>query len=80
MYCSVSWAASCENVSPGICAQRRARSACASAQSDQGLHCPLTESLNTTECMNGAQRTGRNFAQDDVNLLFLHVLEGNFFA
>ena len=26
------------------------RSACAFAQSDQGLHCPLTESLDTTEC------------------------------
>ena len=25
-------------------------------QSDQGLHCPLTESLATTECMNGKQR------------------------
>ena len=28
-------------------------SACASARSDQGLHYPLTESLDTTECMNG---------------------------
>ena len=26
---------------------------CASAWSDQCLHCPLTESLDTTECMNG---------------------------
>ena len=24
-----------------------------STQSDQDLHCPLTESLDTTECMNG---------------------------
>ena len=31
---------------------------CASVQSDQGLSCPLTESLDTTECMNGEQRTG----------------------
>ena len=36
-----------------ICGQRRPRSACASTQSDQGLHCPQTDSLNTTECMNG---------------------------
>ena len=39
------WAAPCENVSSCICGQRRPRS----AQSDQGLHCPLTESLDTTE-------------------------------
>ena len=26
--------------------------------SDQGLHCPFTESLDTTECMNGEQRPG----------------------
>ena len=29
-----------------------------SAQSDQDLHCPLTESLDTTECMNREQRPG----------------------
>ena len=43
-------------VSPGICAQRRPRSPCTSAQSDQGLHCPLTESLDTTESVNGENR------------------------
>ena len=42
----------CENVSSGICGQWRPRSACASAQSVQDLYCPLTESLDTTECMN----------------------------
>ena len=36
-------------VSSGICGQRRPRSACASAQSDQGLHYPLSESLGTIE-------------------------------
>ena len=41
------WASPCKNVSSDICGQRRPRSACASAQSDQGLHCPLTESLDT---------------------------------
>ena len=44
------WAVSCENVSSGICGQRMPRSF---AQSDQGLHCPLTESLDTTEYTNG---------------------------
>ena len=31
-----------ENVSSGICGQCSPRSDCAFAQSDQGLHCPLT--------------------------------------
>ena len=45
-------------------------SACSSAQSGQGLHCPLTESLDTTECMNGEQRPVYYFkhVQDDLNL------------
>ena len=42
-----------EKVSSVICGQRRPRSACASAQSDQDLRCPLTESLDTIECING---------------------------
>ena len=40
-----------QNVSSGIYGQQRPRSDCAFAQSDQGLHCPLTESLDTTGCM-----------------------------
>ena len=44
------WALPCENVSLGICRQRRPRSDCASAQSDQGLRCLLTESLATAGC------------------------------
>ena len=32
----------------------------APAQSDQGLHCPLTEWLDTTECTNGEQRPPRS--------------------
>ena len=48
----------CENVYRGICGQRRPRSACASAQSDHRIHCPLTESLATTECMNREQKPG----------------------
>ena len=42
---SSSWAASWQNQQNGMCAQRRLRSALASAQSDQSLHCPLEESL-----------------------------------
>ena len=65
----------------GICGQPRPRSACASAQSDQGLHYPLTESLDSTGCMNGEQRLGRYFvhAQHDLNLHILHVRR-HFFA
>ena len=33
-------------------------SACASTQSDKGLHYPLTESLDTIEYMNGEQMPG----------------------
>ena len=32
-----------------ICGQRRSRSACAFAQADQDLHCPLTALTDTTE-------------------------------
>ena len=31
------------------------RSACADAHSGQGLYCPVTESLDTTECINEEQ-------------------------
>ena len=30
-------------------------------QSDQDLHCPLTDSMDTTECINGELRLGRYF-------------------
>ena len=49
-------AASCKNLFWGICGQRTS-SACPSANSDQGVHCPLTESLDTTEFMNGEHIT-----------------------
>ena len=53
---------------------------CASAQSDQGLHCPLTELLDTTECMDREQRPGWYFAhaQDAVSLRILHMFDGTF--
>ena len=41
-----------ENMSSGICGQRRLISACASAQSDQGLCFPLKDSLYTIDCIN----------------------------
>ena len=61
-------------MSSGICGQRRPRSACASAQSDQDLHSPLTD---TTKCMNREQRPGLYFAhaQADLNL---RMFEGTF--
>ena len=73
----MNWAASCENVSSGICGQRRPRSVCASAQSDQGIHCPLTEALATSECMNRERRPGWYFAhaQDNPNLRNLSILK-----
>ena len=37
---NIIWATPSQNASSGICIQQRPRSACASAQSDQGLHCP----------------------------------------
>ena len=68
------------NMSSGICEQRRPRSNCASAQADQDLRCPQTESLDTTECFNGEQMHGRGFAhvQDDVNPYILRMPEGTF--
>ena len=45
-----------------ICVQRWFRSACAFKQSDQHLHCPLTEFLDITKCKNLEQRRGREFA------------------
>ena len=43
-------------------------SACASAQSDQGLRNPLTELLDIIECMNGEQMPAWDFAQAWMNL------------
>ena len=56
------------------------KSACAPAQSDQDRCCPLTESLDTTERMNGEQRPEGCFAhsQNDLNLRFLRMLDGLF--
>ena len=55
---------------------------CTSVQSDQGLHYPLTKSLNTTECMNGEQKPGWCSAHwlADLNLCNLCMFSGTFFA
>ena len=64
----------------GICEQRRPRSACASTQSEQGLHSPLTESFDTIECVSGKQMHGLDFThvKDDVNPHILRMFEGTF--
>ena len=70
----------CEHVSSGIFEQRRPRSDCASAQSDLGLLCPLTELLPTSKCMKREQTPSCYFthAQDNLNLRILRVIEGTF--
>ena len=61
------------------CEQRRLRSACAYAQSDQSIRCPLIESLDTTEYMNEEQwPVYFAHAQDDRNLRILRMFEGTF--
>ena len=72
----------CENVSTGICGQRMSRLDCASAQSDQGLRCPLTESLCTIECIKGEQKLEWDFthAQNDLNLHILQMFEDTFLS
>ena len=71
-----------EIVSSGICEQRRPRSDCASAQSDQGLCCSQTEPLDTIhiDCLNGKQIPGFAFVhvQDKLNLYLLRMPEGTF--
>ena len=46
----------------GICGQRRPRSDCASAQSDQSLHCPLTSTLISAFYTAQKRRPGRDCA------------------
>ena len=55
-------------MSSGICGQRRPRSACASAQSDQGLRCPLKDSLDTTKCINGEKCPDETSRMRGMNL------------
>ena len=48
----------CKNVSLSMCGQQSPKSACVSAQSDQGLHFLLTELLDTIGGMNEEQMPG----------------------
>ena len=50
MKAHIRWALSWENLSYAICEQRRCRSACASAQSDQCLCCSLPRQYNIYAC------------------------------
>ena len=58
------WAASTKNVSSSIHRQGKPRS----AQSDDGLRCPLTESLDTLERINGVQCPDKNLRIRGMNL------------
>ena len=71
----------CKNMFLGTYGQQRPRSDCASAQSDQDLPCPLTESLDTTEFLMESKGPDETFqqAQDDVKPHFVHA-QGKFFA
>ena len=57
-------------MSSGMCGQRRPRSACTSVQSDLGLCCPLTESVDTTECIHGEQMPGPSCSKLKMSLKF----------
>ena len=51
------------------------RSATASAQSDQDLHCPLTKSLDTIECINRKQMLGLDFAHAWDESEYVHFVQ-----
>ena len=56
---------------------RKPTSGCTSVQSDQGLHSTLTESLDTTECINGEQMHVSVLGMN-LNLCILHMLKDTF--
>ena len=72
------YAMPCQNVSRHM-RTAKAQLTWASAQSVQSLHCPQTESLDSTECFNGAKAL-MNFehVQDDVNPHILRTFESIF--
>ena len=74
------WIAPYEGMRSGIGGQRKPRSDCASAQSDQGHRCSQTESLESKKCFNGEQMPTWDFAhmQDNVNTYILRMLECTF--
>ena len=72
--CAATW----ENVPFHMCAQRRFKSACAFAQSDQSLRCPHEETLHLGYLKYGQWRFWSDFAnaQADLNLCWAHMSEG----
>ena len=76
----IKWAELCKNLSSGICGQQRPRSDCASVQSDQGLRCPLTESCDIIECINGELMPRSDFAHArmTLNLCILCTFDDTF--
>ena len=50
------------------------------AQSNQGIPCPFTESVDTIECINDEQKPGRYLVhvQDDLNMRIFSLLESTF--
>ena len=52
------WAVTFENMTQSLYRQQRPRSAYSSAQSDQGLPCTITESLDTTKYIDEEQSSG----------------------
>ena len=76
-------------MSSGLSGQRRPRSICASSKSDQGLCCPLQESLESIEYIDEEQMPGRDGAFNIVlyfqdftvtALLHLNWVDGRFSA
>ena len=78
----IKWVEPCEKAFSSTYGQQRPRSACASAQSDQGLRCPLTESLVTIWCINGEGMPGWDFAQAWDESASVHIAHArkHFFA
>ena len=63
-----------------ICGQRRPRSACAFAQADLGLRCPLKESMDAVVCVE-EQRTSSSDCTDahaHLDFCSTHMTEGPF--
>ena len=48
--------------------KEKAKSACAYMQSDQGFHCLLTDSFDTTDCINGEHMPRSDFCMCRMNL------------
>ena len=74
-YLIIKWVASWQNQQNGMCAKRRLRSAWASAQSDQSLHCPHEKSLSPQLPLGAQRRLWSDWAeaQADLSLRWVHM-------